>query len=97
MKNPFELVKLFEEYIIAPKDFQYGMLCIIRDDVPDNVIDAYQSYISLCSKTIQSWDETIIENLEIVGFRECEDKAETEQIEIAKTLIEKWIINKRIL
>lgn len=97
IENPHEWVKDFAEYIEKPLEFQYGMLCIISKNAPIKSKKAYEKYISLVKKTIQSYDAVIIENWEIKGFHDVADDAVyKEQIEIAKELIKKGIISSYI-
>ena len=96
MINTLKYVDEFKEYIKEPLDFQYGMFCILKDDAPEQVLKAYYDYISLCSKVIQSWDETIIEDWKIQGFEKADSEKQQKQIDIAKKLIEDGIISNKI-
>lgn len=94
--NPHKWISDFKEFIEKPYEFEYGMLCIISDNATSKAKTAYKKYISLVSKAVQSWDAIIIENWEIKGFSNVEDKVYKSQIEIAKTLIDKNILSKKI-
>lgn len=96
MINPLKYVDDFINYIKEPAHFEYGMLCILNPDSPAIAKESYEKYIKLCSKVIQSWDETIIDNWEIKGFDESDNKIQQQQIDIAKKLIDSGIINKKI-
>lgn len=96
MINPLNYIAEFQDYIKAPDNCTYGMLCILNEEATEKAISAYKEYIELCSKVILSWDEIIIEDWEIKGFANSSDLHQQEQIEIAKELIDKGVINRQI-
>lgn len=84
------------EYIVEPKNAEYGAFVIIAENVPQNIQDEYVKYIKYISKYLPSSNIVEIKNKQIVGVAEGVSKGEQSQGKIVMKLIDKGYINKTI-
>lgn len=84
------------EYIVEPKNAEYGAFVIIAENVPENIQDEYLKYIKYISKYLPSRDIVEIKDSQIIGVAEGVSKGQQSQGKIVMKLIDKGYINKTI-
>ena len=84
------------EYIVEPKNAEYGAFVIIAENAPQNIQDEYVKYIKYISKYLPSSNIVEIKNKQIIGVAEGVSKGEQSQGKIVMKLIDKGYINNTI-
>lgn len=97
MENPNEWIEDFSSYVTDDTiDFFYGDFVKLKENAPQKAVESYCKYIKLCSHVLPSWNDIIIEDWEIKGFRKTDDPALQRQYDIVMELIEKEYIDRFI-
>lgn len=95
--NPVKWAECFSEYVINEhKNLRYGQFVLLKKEAPRQAVDAYKKYITLLSHMLPSWEDVIIEDWEIKGFRKSDDAEMQEQYNIVMQLIDEGLIAKTI-